>query len=159
MSSDKPRTPQVRRAQAPDTAAIIMLGEHFHQESFYSHLPYDGQRVADYISYVINNPANYCLYVADMQDQIIGVIGGYLDHYLFCDERVAYDTVFYVEKQNRGSLAAKLLVNAFREWAMEHHACEICLGISSGINTERVGKFYERLGFTCVGSIYKLRLR
>ena len=159
MPSGETRSMHVGPAHPLDTDAVMALCEQLHQESVYRSLPFDRRKVADYISRVTLDPANRCLFVARIAGHARGMLAGYLDEYVFCDGRVAYDTVFYVEKRQRGSLMAKLLITAFRDWAADRGAREVCLGVSSGINNDRVGRFYESLGFTCVGALYKQRLR
>lgn len=149
----------VRPATASDMDSLARLGAQMHQETSYRNIPYNERNVAEYISFVIANPNSHCLLVAEENGNVIGFIGGYLDRYIFSDECMAFDTVFYVDQSRRGTWAAKLLIDEFVNWARKRNVWEICLGTSSGINTERVGRFYERLGFTCVGSIYKLSLR
>ena len=46
-------------------------------------------------------------------------------------------------------------------WALNKGAREVCLGISNAIDAEevaRTGRFYERLGYSWVGGVYKKAL-
>lgn len=149
----------IRAATPGDCAEIIEMGERMHREGAYRFLPFDRDKVRLRLEEYLEHPGRHCLFVAEHRGALIGMLGGYLDDYVFCDELVAYDTVVFVEGRHRGSAAALRLVRAFRGWAIARGAREICLGISSGVNTDRVGKFYERLGLARVGAIYKQRLR
>ena len=66
--------------------------------------------------------------------------------------------VLFVDPAYRHGLAAMRLVRGFREWALERGARELCLAISTNVNADDTGRFYERLGFTRVGGVYKQRL-
>jgi GNAT superfamily N-acetyltransferase len=89
---------------------------------------------------------------------LVGMLGGYLVEYFFCDETLVADEILFVDRRYRGGVAALRLVRAIQQWAFERGAKEVCLGISTNVNVETTGKFYQRMGFTYVGGIYKLRL-
>jgi GNAT superfamily N-acetyltransferase len=129
-----------------------------HQEGAYAFLPYDESKVRDRIVEYIEDRDQYCALVADRGGRIVGMLGGYLTEYLFCDETTACDELVFVEPAARGSSAGVRLVREFRKWAAARGAREICLGISTGVDRERIGSLYERLGFACVGGVYKQRL-
>lgn len=149
----------IRSARSEDAATILEMGERLHQEGAYRFLPFDREKVRRWIEGYLTLHERRCLFVAERSGVLAGMLGGYLDDYFFCDELVAHDAFVFVERERRGSVAAVRLIRAFREWATARHARELCLGISSGVNTERVGRFYERMGLTRVGAIYKQRLR
>ena len=130
-----------------------------HRESAYSFLPFETEKVRQFIVSFIEDADTQCGLVAEKNNVIVGMLGGYIGDYFFCYEKVAYDTLLFVERQNRGSSAAARLIRAFRQWAIDSGASEICLGISTNISTERTGMFYERMGLKQVGGIYKQRLR
>lgn len=148
----------VRPAARGDVDALVAMGARMHAETAYSFLPYDAEKVRQFVLAQIAETEAYCLFVADEDGAPIGMLGGYVSDYFFCDEKIACDTVVYVERSRRGTLAAARLIRAFREWASVRGAREICLGVSSGRDTERTGRFYERLGLHSVGGVYKQRL-
>ena len=145
----------VRPAESRDIETIVALGARMHRESQYREFEFSPSKVAGYIELVVRRPSLYCLFVAQRWDQIIGFIGGYWQSVLFGPMRVAFDSAFYVVPEHRGSTAAKRLVTALRDWARDQGAAELCLGISSGINTERAERLYEHLGLTRAGALYK----
>jgi GNAT superfamily N-acetyltransferase len=87
------------------------------------------------------------------------MVAGFLSDYFFCNETIASDNLLFVDRQHRGTLAAVRLLRAFRKWAAARGARELCLGISTVVDAERIGKLYERMGLSRVGAIYKQRLR
>jgi GNAT superfamily N-acetyltransferase len=148
----------IRAAQDKDSDEIIELGLRMHKESAYAFLPFECEKLRRLIASYLSDFESQCGLVAEENDVIVGMLGGYLTDYFFCNEKMACDMILYVVQEYRGSSAAARLIRAFRLWAVEHGAREMCLGISSNINTERTGRFYERMGFTHCGGVYKQRL-
>lgn len=148
----------IRDAKNEDVSQLVELGELMHAESDFAFLPYDRAKVRRLIAAYIEGAEMRCGLVAESEGCIVGMLGGYLTDYFFCDELIACDEILFVKRESRGSAAALRLVQAFREWARERGAREVCLGTSTGIHPERTGRFYERLGLRCVGGLYKQRL-
>jgi hypothetical protein len=48
---------------------------------------------------------------------------------------------------------------AFRQWAENRGAFELNAGVSSGVELQRMDKFFRRLGFRFTGGNYSLRLK
>jgi GNAT superfamily N-acetyltransferase len=148
----------VRCANEEDVPALVELGFQMHQEGAYAFLPFDREKVRRFILNALERPDSNCVLVAEEEGLVIGMLGGYVSDYFFCDERLACDTAFFVQPGHRSGVAAAKLVRAFRDWAVTQGAREVCLAISSGTRTERVGRFYEHLGLRSVGGVYKQRL-
>jgi len=149
----------IRPAQHQDLDSLVEMGARMHAEGAYAFLPYDREKVRRLILSLLDDPATQCALVAEESGVAIGMFGGYLSDYFFCDEKVACDLVLFVDPAYRSSSAAARLIRAFRRWAIEHAARELCLGTSNNVRAEEVGRFYERLGLIGVGGIYKQRLR
>jgi GNAT superfamily N-acetyltransferase len=148
----------IRPARQDDLPQLLELGRRMHQESVYRDFEFCERRLTSYLAMVLDTPGRYCLHVAEREGRIVGFLAGYLEPFLFGRETVAHDTAFFVDRSQRGTTTAKRLIDAFRGWARERGARELCLGVSSGIEPERVGAFYERLGLSRAGAIYKQRL-
>lgn len=148
----------IRPVRKEDTEQVIDMGARMHEESAYAFLPFDRGKVRSLILSYLENPKTHCGLVAEESHKLIGMLGGYVSPYFFCSELVACDMVLFVDQDFRGSSAAPRLIRAFRQWALKRGARELCLGISTNINTERTGKFYERMGLSFVGALYKQRL-
>lgn len=91
------------------------------------------------------------VHVAVDGDNVIGFFVGSVAEYGFHDSRFAYDRLLFVSPTARGSVAARMLIKAFEEWAHESGATRILLGITTGVHTERTEKFYNKLGYSTVG--------
>ncbi len=150
---------QIRRVTTEDIDEVLELGVLMHAESAYRFLPFDRDKVRRLLLSYAETPETRCMLAAEENGRIVGVFVGYLTDYFFCGEKLAMDVVLYVGRKYRGSSAARRLLRAFCDWARARGACEVCLGVSTDVNAERTGKFYERMGFVRVGGIYKQRLR
>lgn len=148
----------VRPAKQQDIEQIIEMGARMHAEGAYAFLPYDPDKVRRLIISYLQDSETRCGLVVEHDNALAGMLAGYLTDYFFCDEKLACDMVVFVDRPFRGSSAGARLIRAFRDWAAARGAREVCLGISSGVNADSAGKFYERMGLTHAGDIYKQRL-
>jgi GNAT superfamily N-acetyltransferase len=106
----------------------------------------------------VDDSETQCGLVAEEDGRVVGMLGGYLTDYFFCDETVACDMALFVEKDYRLGTAAVRLIQAFRDWARARGAREVCLAVSTAVNIDVTGRFYEKMGFARVGAVYKQRL-
>ena len=148
----------IRLCRHEDIDQIVELGRGMHEESAYSFLPYDPEKVRRLAIDMIEHPETRCGLVAEQDHAVVAMLGGYLTDYFFCDEDIACDMVLFVDRDYRGSPAAAKLIQGFRNWAIARGARELCLSISTNVSTESIGRLYKGLGFTQVGAIYKQRL-
>jgi len=148
----------IRPGRYDDIEKLIEMGERMHKESAYAFLPFDRDKVRRLMISYINDHETQCGLVAEEGGVVVGMFAGYLSDYFFCDEKVACDIILYVDREHRGSSAAVRLVRGFCNWARERGAREICLGVSTEINPRTTGRFYEKMGLSYSGSLYKQRL-
>ncbi len=155
--SERPaRAPKmiVRRATLDDLPAFLRLGQEMRNESNTSFPPIDSARVRRQIAATENLPET--LYAAIAVDgDVIGMITGVIGDYAFSPERRAACDLLFVRPQHRGAVAARKLVESFCDWAAENGARSVFIGISTAVNPERSGKFFERIGFEPLGPIYR----
>ena len=149
----------VRLIRPDDVEAIIEMGARMHAEGAYSFLPYDRDKVRSFIGTFLGDDETRCGLVAEESGLLVGMFAGYLNQYYFCNERAAFDLVLFVDRAHRHGTAAVRMVRAFCAWAAARGAAEVGFGISSNVDQDRTGRFYERLGLTRVGGIYKRRLK
>ncbi len=98
------------------------------------------------------------LWVAVDEGQIVGFLwAGYHELAPWTPVRVASDILFYIIPERRGTLLGMRLIKALKQWANENECSEVRLSIASGINEERVGRMYKRLGFEPFGTVYNLK--
>jgi len=148
----------IRAPVQEDTDKLTDLVLEMHQESDYAFLPYDRGKVRALILQYIEDQNTRCGLVAEENQTLIGMIGGVLIEYYFCEETLVADEILFVKRERRGGRAALLLIRGLQKWAERHGARELCLSISTNIHSETTGRFYERLGFSRVGGVFKKRL-
>lgn len=144
-----------RAATHDDVPDVIELGRSMHGESWYRYMPFDDQKLGELMHQLVDHGF---LWVHESGDEIDGVLAGFVAECWFSHIKIAGEFGLFVYPDRRGGIAAVRLVEAFKRWATEQGAWEITLGISTGVRMVETGRLYERLGFECVGGIYKMRI-
>jgi len=144
-----------RPMEDTDIATMIELGAAMHNESAFRHLDYDREKCfAMGVKYLMN-PDWYFSYCAYEGDELVGMFMGYLNRYYFGNDLLANDILWYVKKERRGSMVGIRLLNAFRNWAKERGASEVCIGVSTALDVDRTHGLLSRMGFDHVGGTFK----
>lgn len=152
----------IRPAMEADLEALVELGRQMHAESWYAHMPFDDavlrltlQKILQVgFAYVHERPS----LVDGEANKVDGGMIGLLCPSWFGPGYYAADLSIFVTANARGGLTAYRLVDAFIDWAKRNGAMEVNLGISTNVQPDLLGGLYERIGFTRVGGIYKLRM-
>jgi len=147
--------PRYKKMEEWDIDSMVELGAAMHAESAYRDLDYDRDKCFQLCARYVLHPDRYFGYCAYEGDELTGMLMGYVSLYYFGNDLLANDIVWYVRKDRRGSMTGIRLLNAFRDWAKERGASEICIGVSSALNLDRTHKLMSRMGFNHVGGIYK----
>ena len=139
-----------------DILPMVELGRSCHLESRFSRLPYDAERVSQRFRHMIEQPLSTTFFVAakHASGTVHGLMIGSVDEYFFCRERVASSIFLLVDPQHRGGLAAIKMVMAFRAWAHTRTAAEVYIGVASGVQMQRTGRFLSKLGLQLSGGNY-----
>ena len=148
----------LRCATADDFEDGMELGRRMHEESEFAFLPFDREKVRAFLRHIAANPRHYCAFVVEHEGRLVGLLVGQVMEYFFCRELLCDDILLFVERDQRGSLAALALVRAYLEWSRSKGAREARVAVSTGIDIDRTGAFLQRLGFRRVGGVYKHRL-
>jgi GNAT superfamily N-acetyltransferase len=99
---------------------------------------------------------SHVIYAARCKGEIVAILWGTLNEYLWCDESFAQDCMVYILKEHRGGLLAKRLVDCFERWAAIKGATSIHFGANSGIGDNApASKLYSRLGYAQVGLSFR----
>lgn len=147
----------IRELQEKDIEAMVAIGAEMHQEGAFSGLDYNPHRMEAVFTRCLTDRDHLCL-VVKKDGMIIGGIYAVLSVYFFNYDIIAEERALYVLKEHRGGIAGLKLVRAFEKWAKERGAKEIVTGSSVGIKTEKVRQFYEALGYSTRGYIFKKRI-
>jgi len=145
----------IRAAMLGDISKVVDLGEIMHGESVFSKYDFDKYYLHHYTKNAIENPDRFGVFVNDVDDEIIGMICGFITpHYFSPEVKVAHDFLTYVHPSKRGGTAAVRLVKRYEDWAKAVGAKEVKFGISAGIDNERAEKFYSGLGYVRSATIF-----
>lgn len=96
--------------------------------------------------------------VAEKNGQVIGWLGGGIAEQFFSRQLMAFEYGLFVAPEYRGGSAGPRLARAFIEWSKEHGAAVINMGITTGVNAERTGQLYSRLGLQRTGLLYSMEV-
>ena len=147
----------IRAATSYDFPDMVGMGEKMHSEGAYSFLPYDSDKLMNMATSMYGNGSG-CFLVAEENGDKVGMVIAYLTEYYFCREKIVKDLLVYVLPEYRGGTCGVRLIKELIKWSKESGARELCLGVTNGGDTGRIGRFYESIGCEQVGGLYKKRL-
>lgn len=144
-----------------DVPVFVELGKRFHASTRFRQFEYKPALVERTLAQLIarKEEGKYVFFVAeDSSGQAIGCLIGCLEGYIFSDRPIATLVHFDVLPEKRMGGAALRLLSAFRKWAENRGVMELCVGVSSGENLEKLDRFFKRLGFRAIGGNYAMLL-
>lgn len=151
---------KVRLATMTDVDATLRLGVQMHAESRFRVYPMNIDKTRASMEKLISNPLAGCILLAEHpRAGVVGMLAGYVVDYFFSDALVAQDSYFFVDPNHRGSPAALKLLIAFRRWAENRNASELCINMSVNVQQERFNKFMRHMQFTPCGANFVLPLK
>lgn len=130
-----------------DIDKCIELGHAMHQESYFKHFNYSEEKLNKFLRLMILNPEQYCAYVYEKDNTIIGFFLGVSSEQWIGTDKMSSDLACYIIPEERGSMAGVRLIKAYEEWASSINVKEIVIGVSTGINTDRTSSLFKRLGY------------
>ena len=135
----------IYKTENHDLEDIYGLLDEFIDESVYvSGIRKDG------IKAMVERPESLTIVVYDTEP--VAIFMGYTYNHPMFLGKAASDLLMYVKPEKRGSPISMRLVKMYESWARKMDVNYIMLGQSTGIgNIDRVGKFYEKLGFQMTG--------
>jgi hypothetical protein len=151
---------KIRLAELRDIDVMMKLGMQMHQESRFRIYPLNPIKLRASMQKLITNPTVACILLAERSSgEAAGMLAGYVIDYFFSDSLVAQDKYFFVRPDCRGSPAALKLLIAFRRWAENRGAAELCINMSVDIEAKRFDRFMAHMNFKSCGSNFVLPLR
>lgn len=146
----------IRRATIGDIATIISMAKDMHAESpRYRVLGFNATKVGHLAVTLIQDSQLGGVLVAEREGTLVGMLGFHVGKHFFSDDTFASDVVMYLRPAARGGSIFPRLVRAFETWADEHGVREKILGVSAGIDHERIVAVLERMGYrrTSTGTV------
>tara|TARA_B100001250_G_scaffold380115_1_gene371309 strand:- start:57 stop:527 length:471 start_codon:yes stop_codon:yes gene_type:complete len=121
------------------------------QETRFRNRPIDVRKLNELFDHQFMGVISVICYYALMDDgkyqKCVGFGAFTANPSFFGNDLTATDLILYVLPEHRGSTIAIRILKEYEKWAISQNVDEISLGISTGINVERTGQFYERLGY------------
>jgi GNAT superfamily N-acetyltransferase len=149
----------IRPTEPVDTDYLILLAEMMRAESpAYRRLTIDPEKLKAIGDQSLLHPDRFCIRVAEHKGRIVGFILGYVNEVYFGHDLVASDLGLFVPQTNRGGRIALALIKAFEDWARDNGAGAVQLGITTGVQPERTGEFYQHLGYSEFGIVYRKQI-
>lgn len=122
MLATSPKTATIRVANVGDVPAIIDLFCAMRQEGYWRHIPVENNPAFMGILLthrILTNPYSHVV-VAEDEWQLVGFIGGSLDHhFLYPGIQVLTEWGLYVREEYRGYRVGADLFSALETWAIE----------------------------------------
>ncbi|MDA5547377.1 GNAT family N-acetyltransferase [Yersinia massiliensis] len=147
----------IRPATIDDIPALVALGARMHRESRYVTFSFNEDKCAALAVSLINAEFGVVL-VVEESDQLVGWVAGGIGEQYFSHERMAFEYGVFIAAEHRGGTAGYRLVKAFIDWAKNHGAAVINMGITTGVHENRTGELYQRLGLARTGSLYSMEV-
>lgn len=147
----------IRAAKPQDVPALCALGREMHAEGWYAFMPFDSERLGELFHRLIADEQRGFLWLHETDGAIDATLAGAVAQSWFGPGLVAFEFGLFVTPWARGKSSGPHLVREFVRWARAAGAIEITLGVSTGVMIEATGQLYQRLGFSHVGGIYKMR--
>jgi acetyltransferase (GNAT) family protein len=150
---------KIRFATREDIPTILDLAETMVAESRFNAYGLDRAKTTPVVAGMIGQPAHSVILLAERDNgTTVGMLGGYVADFFFCNAVIAQDRFYFVEPEARGSSAAIKLLIAFRRWAEQRKVRELNINMSVAVDMQRFNKMMTKLGFRCCGSNFSLRL-
>lgn len=135
----------IRAATHTDVPDLIELGAMMHAESpRFRRLMFRPDKLEAMARPLMDNGI---VLLAEDRGRVVGMAIGAVIEQFFTDAKLAVDLAVYVVPSHRGGPWFVKLIKAFEAKAVELGAAEITLGISTGLQTERTARLYEKMGY------------
>lgn len=139
---------------------ILPLAQAMHTESDYREFPFSWSVVRNMAYLAAEDPETfgYWQFRDSETNDPVGFALVYCDRLFFSQAKVVYDIAVYIKPEHRGSTVIPRWLKLLEAWAGARGAVSVRLGVTTGIQTHRTGRLYERLGMTEIGRLYERRL-
>lgn len=144
----------VRRALPGDKPGVLALLVHAYAETEWHDAPYSHERAGKAYSALVDSE-NSEIFIALIDDHVIGLLIGVLEASYLCDTHDAVETLFYVKKDYRANAAANMLLDAFEEWAREVGAYRAQLRMTQMGRAEALATLFGRKGYSLCGFMHE----
>ncbi len=153
---------QIRKAQLSEKKAVLKLLDEFRTDCIEqitgkTSLSNSAQKNGQNAYESLLKRDDYCIYILlDPDNNIVGIITGYLCPMLRSGNHRAEIEEFFVKREYRGNDNAKKLMDAFFNWCKSKNVTKV--NLESDHHLHRAHGFYEKYGFESTAQRYVLKL-
>lgn len=141
----------VRKATHEDVPRLVQLGVAMHAESRYSAFQINTEKGAQFFHAMIDDPNAIVLVDGE---PLCAMFVGYVQPFWWGDELESFDIILYVLPERRGGAYAARLVTTYAKEAQKRGVSDMKIGQTTGLDSERTGLFFQRMGFAPIGSSF-----
>lgn len=145
----------VRHAIDSDYTSLLRLGVEMINEAVTPFPEIEPDRVRKSLDLTLHHPDMMMCGLAEDNDLAVGFITGMAGDHAFSSARRSASDLLYVTPTRRGAVAAKQLIKLFLEWSDDQGCGYNTMGTTTGVQPERTGLLFERMGFNPVGAVYR----
>ena len=138
-------------ATQEDKEDILDLLHEFFLESPYRGEVFEEDKVSTLVDRYISDLDKLIL-LSKKDGESTGIVVGHCHEFLFNHSKICTETVWFVKEGHRKGSVGIRLKKAFEYWAFEVMGAEKLA--MSHLNTPRIGRFYEKNGFTKLEETY-----
>jgi len=142
----------IRKATYKDLHAIKDLLLSLQDEIGYGHVHVNEMCGMKALNHLISSKLGLVLVAYDGDELTAAIAASPIDYW--CSEKDYYVTdMLFVSKNPH---ASSRMIDLVEQWALglNIHVVDVTLSISSGVDIERTGAFYERKGYQQIGATY-----
>ena len=142
-----------REARPEDLGSVMELCWQMHEETAYRKFALNREKAESFVRYVLDWDDGF-VGVAGIEGWVVGVIVGAIQPFWFSDELEASELLLYIAPSSRGGFVGKRVVELFETWSVARGCSRVVVGVSGGVDSDRRGRFMERIGFDSIGGLY-----
>ena len=146
----------IRKAKETDMDAFIELCRAMYAEADFKNMEFSEDKCRAFCLVVM---ATGLAIVVEKDARLVGMFGAGLQQHIFTNTFMSMDYLIYVIPEYRGTRIADRMLKIYIEWALAHKIKRenIYIGINAGINTEKIERFYSKIGFKRTGVNLRLQ--
>lgn len=150
---------KTRQATLLDLLVLAPLAHRYANEAGkHSNFPVDLEHTLQNAAKTIQREDG-CFLVAFDGNEPVGFIWGFCTALPWSKAKLAYDTILYVVPEKRKTRVGFKLMQGWYGWAKEQGAVEVQISIASGIHEEETENFFKKLGYSPVGSQFRMEVQ
>jgi len=147
----------IRKATSNDVTQLRILARAMYDESKYTAVTYDEQRVATLLRTLVNDSDAAVLAAETPDGQLVGALLLQVMDYWFSKEKFVSDIAFFVLPNWRMSRVAMKLTAAGEAWARTRGGA-LVIGITALDNTEVAASMFNKIGYSPWGHVVRKEL-